>query len=106
MTSSDKRTLYEFKNLVHRPAVGANPSKNMKAFKDILLAMISGYIVVAANAQSSKNINHIELTKIIVPKWVKIIVYYPPVANDNSSATAPEASAVPVNTMSAVTMNG
>jgi len=56
--------------------------------------VISGYIVVAANTQSSKNINRIGMAKIIVPKWVKIIAYHPPVANYNSSATAP---AVPVN---------
>ena len=56
--SGDKGTLYQLRNLVHRSSVGADPSKNMKAFEDFLLVVLSADIIVAAELVSSdKSLN-------------------------------------------------
>ena len=92
-SSCDKGTLYQLRNLVHRSAVGADPSKNMKAFEDFLLVVISGYVVAAANAES-ENMNCLEMAKKIVSKWVKVSAYHPPVTTE----TVPGATAAPTST--------
>ena len=87
---------------MHRSAVGADPSKNMKAFEDILLVVISGYIVAAANAES-ENINCLEMAKKIVSKLVKVSAYHPPVTRDNATETVPGATAAPTSTATSFT---
>ena len=81
---------------MHRSAVGADPSKNMKAFEDILLVVIRDYSVAAANAES-ENINCLEIAKKIVSKLVKVSTYHPPVTRDNATETVPGATAAPTS---------
>ena len=102
-SSCDKGTLYQLRNLVHRSSVGADPSKNMKAFEDFLLVVISGYIVAAANAESSNNVNCVEMAKTIVTKWVKVSAYSPPVT-DAPTAAVPVTNTPPLITTSTATM--
>ena len=46
--SHDKGTLNQFKHLVHRTAVGANPKHNMKPTEDFLHVVMCAHIAAAA----------------------------------------------------------
>ena len=102
-SSRDKGTLYQLRNLVHRSSVGTDPSKNMKAFEDFLLVVMSGYIVAAANAESCDAMNAVAMAKKIVSKWVKVSAYDPP-DEENAPATAPVTVTPPIITASTATM--
>ena len=71
-SSCDKGTLYQLRNLIHRSAVGTDPSKNMKAFEDFLLVVLSSYLLTAAENTNHHNHNCIEVSKMVVSRWVKI----------------------------------
>ena len=71
-SSSDKGTLYQLRNLVHRSSVGADPSKNMKAFEDFLLVVLCAHLIVAAKTISPENHTCTEIANKIVSKFVRI----------------------------------
>ena len=73
-SSCDKGTLYQLKNLVHRSSVGADPSKNMKAFEDFFSVVLSAHIIVAAELVSSDASldTCTEVAKKIISKFIKI----------------------------------
>ena len=62
----DKGTLFQLRNLIHRSAVGKDPSKNMKAFEDFLLVVLSLYLITAAEDMALENQNCVEVSKEIV----------------------------------------
>jgi len=76
----------------------------MKAFEDFLLVVMSGYIVAAADSESSNAVNCVEMAKKIVSKWVKVSAYIPPVADDVSRVAAPVTSTPPLINISTATM--
>jgi len=49
-SSSERGTLYQLKNLLHRTGVPTNSGDNMKASEDFLLVVLPSHIIAAANA--------------------------------------------------------
>ena len=74
--------------MVHRSSVGADPSKNMKAFEDFLLVVLSAHLIVAAKVISSENLTCTEIAKEIVSKFVKISIPTIESMSDSNQTTA------------------
>lgn len=49
-SSTEKGTLYQLKNLLHRTAVPLDPGDNMKAAEDFLEVVLHAHIVAAVRA--------------------------------------------------------
>jgi len=69
--------------------VGKDPSKNMKAFEDFLLVVLSLYLITAAEDMALENQNCVEVSKEIVSRWVKINILPPQQADNTAQSTAP-----------------
>jgi len=71
-SSSERGTLYQLKNLLHRTRVPANPGDNVKAAEDLLLVVLHGHVIAAANAilSGAKANDVMELSKSIVEHFV------------------------------------
>ena len=86
-SASDKGTLFQLKELVHRTSFGKDPKHNMKNTEDFLETVVFAHITAAANEIIASNDNSLischELSKRIVSQFVNINV---PSSEDTSDA--------------------
>lgn len=75
-TCTDRGTLYQLRNLIHRTAIKADPSKNMKATEDFVTVVLYGYIIAGATQllkdEPAKVFTYNEIAKSLVRRWIKI----------------------------------
>lgn len=75
-TCTDRGTLYQLRNLIHRTAIKADPSKNMKATEDFVTVVLHGYIIAGATQllkdEPAKVFTYNEIAKSLVRRWIKI----------------------------------
>lgn len=68
--------MYQLKNLLNRTAVPLDPSENMKAAEDFLLAVLYSHIIAAAKAviDDSETSDVLSLSKAIVERYITIVL--------------------------------
>lgn len=72
-SSSERGTLYQLKNLLHRTGVPNDPGDNMKATEDFMLVVLHSHVIAVANAilcgTEAKDVS--ALSKTIVDRFVQ-----------------------------------
>ena len=80
-SGSDKGTLYQLKNLIHRTSVPADPEDDMNAAEDFMQVVLEGYIVAAANELKDSH-TLTEMADEIVQRYVQILPENRPQSSD------------------------
>lgn len=78
-SSTERGTLFQLKQLLHRSSVPTDPGDNIKAAEDFLLVVLHSYIVAAANfilSAEPRPANVAVLSRKIVDKFVLISTPY------------------------------
>ena len=78
-SSSEKGTLYQLRNLLHRTGVPSDPGDNMKAAEDFLLVVLHSHVIAAAKAvlSGTEARDVVSLAKSIVDQFVIITLPSP-----------------------------
>lgn len=84
--------------------MGADPSKNMKAFEDFLLVVLCAHLITAAKTLSPENVTCIEMANMIVSKFIKISIAASTSTTSNNPTAIPQASGANLYAMDLVTL--